>query len=404
MADRPLTSLENALEQILAQVTAPTGSETVELSASLGRVLAEDYHVLADVPPADNSAVDGYALRAADLASGVPLPISNRIPAGAAPSALEPGTAVRIFTGSEIPAGADSVVMQENTELKDGSLVVTSAVTEAQNIRRKGQDLTQGDLALPAGTRIRPQEMGLLASIGHADLAVRPRLKVAVLSTGDELVAPGQPLAPGQIYNSNRYMLTGLLAEAGCELVISDTLKDVRDTTRQALQNAAQSADLIITTGGVSVGEEDHVRAVMEDMGSLSLWKLAIKPGKPVAFGNIDGTPMLGLPGNPGSVLVTFLVVGMPLIRYLQGRPDSGVTGDRVAANFRIDQTSVRREFMRVRRGRVGEDAVLDAHPNQGSGVLSSTCWADGLAVVPENTTIEPGDLMTYFPFEQLLR
>lgn len=404
MADRPLTSLENALEQILAQVTAPTGSETVELSASLGRVLAEDYHVPADVPPADNSAVDGYALRAADLASGVPLPISNRIPAGAAPSALEPGTAVRIFTGSEIPAGADSVVMQENTELKDGSLVVTSAVTEAQNIRRKGQDLTQGDLALPAGTRIRPQEMGLLASIGHADLAVRPRLKVAVLSTGDELVAPGQPLAPGQIYNSNRYMLTGLLAEAGCELVISDTLKDVRDTTRQALQNAAQSADLIITTGGVSVGEEDHVRAVMEDMGSLSLWKLAIKPGKPVAFGNIDGTPMLGLPGNPGSVLVTFLVVGMPLIRYLQGRPDSGVTGDRVAANFRIDQTSVRREFMRVRRGRVGEDAVLDAHPNQGSGVLSSTCWADGLAVVPENTTIEPGDLMTYFPFEQLLR
>lgn len=404
MADRPLTSLENALEQILAQVTAPTGSETVELSASLGRVLAEDYHVPADVPPADNSAVDGYALRAADLASREPLPISNRIPAGAAPSALEPGTAVRIFTGSEIPAGADSVVMQENTELKDGSLVVTSAVTEAQNIRRKGQDLTQGDLALPAGTRIRPQEMGLLASIGHADLAVRPRLKVAVLSTGDELVAPGQPLAPGQIYNSNRYMLTGLLAEAGCELVISDTLKDVRDTTRQALQNAAQSADLIITTGGVSVGEEDHVRAVMEDMGSLSLWKLAIKPGKPVAFGNIDGTPMLGLPGNPGSVLVTFLVVGMPLIRYLQGRPDSGVTGDRVAANFRIDQTSVRREFMRVRRGRVGEDAVLDAHPNQGSGVLSSTCWADGLAVVPENTTIEPGDLMTYFPFEQLLR
>lgn len=404
MADKPLTSLEDALEQVLAQVTVAGGAETVDLVDTLGRVLAEDYRVPADVPPADNSAVDGYALRATDLASGEPLAISNRIPAGAAPTALEPGTAVRIFTGSEIPAGADSVVMQEDTELKAGNLVVTSTVTEAQNIRRKGQDLARGDLALPAGTRIRPQEMGLLASIGHASLAVRPRLKVAVFSTGDELVAPGLPLGPGQIYNSNRYMLTGLLAEAGCELVISDTLKDVRDATRQALQSAARDADLIITTGGVSVGEEDHVRAVMDDMGSLSLWKLAIKPGKPLAFGNIDGTPMLGLPGNPGSVLVTFLMVGMPLIRYLQGRPDPDITGDQVVASFRVDKTSVRREFMRVRRDRVNGKPVLRAHPNQGSGVLSSTCWADGLAVVPENTTIEPGDLVTYFPFAELLR
>jgi molybdopterin molybdotransferase len=404
MADKPLTSLEDALAQILAQVEPSGATETINLADTLGRVLAQDYRVPADVPPADNSAVDGYALRAADLAAGKPLAISNRIPAGAAPTALEPGTVARIFTGSEIPEGADSVVMQENTGLEGGELVVRTAVSEGQNIRRRGQDLARGDLALAAGTRIRPQEMGLLASIGHADIVVRPRLKVAVLNTGDELVAPGLPLGPGQIYNSNRFLLTGLLAEAGCEMVISDTLRDDRSTTQQALQQAAEKADLIITSGGVSVGEEDHVRAAMEDMGSLSLWKLAIKPGKPVAFGRINGTPVLGLPGNPGSVLVTFLMVGMPLIKRLQGRPDAALNGDRVAVGFEVDQPSVRREFLRVRRDTTGDKPVLAAHPNQSSGVLSSTCWAEGLAVVPENTTLEPGDPVTYLSFEELLR
>lgn len=404
MADTPLTTLEDAIEQLLGQVAQQTSAETVALSETLHRVLAEDYRVPADLPPADNSSVDGYALRAADLASGEPLAVSNRIPAGAAPSAMEPGTAVRLFTGSEIPAGADAVVMQEDTGLVDGRLVVNSPVAPGQNIRRQGQDLARGDLALAAGTRIRPQEMGLLASIGHADIRVWPRVKVAVLNTGDELVEPGQPLGPGQIYNSNRYMLAGLLAEAGCELIASTTLKDDRDATREALTGAADGADLIITSGGVSVGEEDHVRAVMEDMGSLSLWKLAIKPGKPLAFGRINGTPMLGLPGNPASVLVTFLMVGMPVIRCLQGRPILNPTGDQLAAGFRIDKTSVRREFLRVRRDSSGKDTVLEAYPNQSSGVLSATCWADGLAVVPENTTIEPGEPVTYYSFEELLR
>ena len=403
MADTPLTSLDNALEQLLAQVRALDGTESVDLNGALGRVLAEDYRVPADVPTADNSSVDGYALRAADLGAGKPLAISNRIPAGSAPTALKPGTAARLFTGSEIPSGADAVVMQEDTELRDGDLVVKRPVEEGQNIRRQGQDLTRGNLALPAGTRIRPQEIGLLASLGIATVTVKPRPKVAVFSTGDELVDPGSPLAPGQIYNTNRYVLAGLLAEAGCELVQSATLKDNRHATRQALEGAAQAADLIITSGGVSVGEEDHVRAVMEEQGSLALWRLAIKPGKPLAFGMLGDTPMLGLPGNPGSVLVTFLTVGMPLIRQLQGRSDIRVTGDRLPASFRIDKTSVRREFLRARREQDGDTASVAAYHNQSSGVLSSACWADGLAIVPENTTIEPGDPVTYYSFKELL-
>ncbi|PHQ25666.1 molybdopterin molybdenumtransferase MoeA [Marinobacter guineae] len=403
MANPNLTPLEDALARLLSAAPVVTGVETVPLADSLGRVLAENHYVPADVPPADNSAVDGYALRKQDLRQDQAIPVSARIPAGEAPKALAPGTAARIFTGSEIPEGADAVVMQERVEVTDAGIVVQAEVTEGQNIRRRGQDLTRGDLALAKGTQVRPHEMGLLASMGIARVPVLARLKVAILSTGDELVDPGTPLAPGQIYNSNRFTLLGLLAQAGCEVVLCETLRDKREATRETLLRAAESSDLIITSGGVSVGEEDHVRAVLEEYGSLSLWRMAIKPGKPLAFGAIGGTPVLGLPGNPASVLVTFLVVGMPYIRKCQGRKRTAPIGEKVPAAFTMSSTSVRREFVRARKETRESGVVVAAFPNQSSGVLSAACWADGLAVVPENTTVSPGDLLTYYSFSELL-
>lgn len=403
MASSELTPVNDAINHLVEQARPVARTETVALADSLDRVLARDYRVPEDVPPADNSAVDGYAVRAGDLAGEAPLPVSGRVAAGEAPGALEPGTVVRIFTGSEIPSGADSVIMQERVSVSGDSITVNAPVSEGQNIRRRGQDLARGELALAAGTRIRPQEMGLLGSIGVADVAVYAKLKVAILTTGDELVDPGQPLGPGQIYNSNRYTMLGLLAKAGCAVVLCETLEDTREATRRTLERAAAEADLIITSGGVSVGEEDHVRVVLEEAGGLSLWRMAMKPGKPLAFGSIGDTPVLGLPGNPASVLVTFLVVGMPLIRACQGRTAISGHGEQVPAGFSIEKPSVRREYVRARKG-IGEAGpVIHASPNQSSGVLSSACWAEGLAVVPENKTIGIGDTITYYSFAELL-
>ncbi|WP_372988145.1 gephyrin-like molybdotransferase Glp [Marinobacter sp.] len=403
MAGQNLTSVDDAIAHILDRAPEISWVETVPLTESLGRVLAENLHVPADVPPADNSAVDGYAIRQADLKSGQPIPVSGRIAAGKAPTPLAEGTAARIFTGSEIPEGADAVVMQERVEVTDDGILVQAEVARGQNIRGRGQDLKQGDMALVRGTPIRPQEMGLIASMGFGKVSVVARMKVAVLNTGDELLDPGQPLAGGQIYNSNRFTLLGLLAQAGCEVTLCETLKDNREATRETLKRAASEADLVITTGGVSVGEEDHVRAVLEDQGQLSLWRLAIKPGKPLAFGAIDGTPILGLPGNPATVLVTFLIVGMPYIRKCQGRHKTWPVGERLPAGFDVESTSIRREFVRARKEVSGGELQIVAYPNQSSGVLSSACWAEGLAVVPENTTVKAGDELTYYSFAELM-
>ncbi|MBO6850798.1 MAG: molybdopterin molybdotransferase MoeA, partial [Marinobacter sp.] len=259
MTGQQLTSLEEAIALLLDRAEPVTDQEIVPLAESLGRILAEDQHVPADVPPADNSGVDGYAVRASDLAAGHALAVSARIPAGQAPAAIEPGTAVRLFTGSEIPDGADAVVMQEHVEVTDAGIVIQTAVSAGQNIRRRGQDLRAGDVALARGSRIRPQEMGVLASLGAPRVPVWRRLRVAILNTGDELVDPGTALNPGKIYNSNRFTLLGLLAQAGCDVVLCETLRDTREATRSTLVRAAAETDLIITSGGVSVGEEDHV-------------------------------------------------------------------------------------------------------------------------------------------------
>lgn len=403
MVGAQLTSVDQALNHLLERARPLRETETVALEQALGRTLAEDHYVPADVPPADNSAVDGYAVRSAELESGRPLPVSSRIPAGKPPGTLKPWSVARIFTGSEIPAGADAVVMQERVNIVDGGVMIDASVEPGQNIRRQGQDLAHGDLALARGTRLRPQELGLLASMGVASVTVIRRLRVAVLSTGDELVEPGQPLAAGQIYNTNRYSLQGLLAQTGCELVLCETLKDTREATSATLTRAAGLADLIITSGGVSVGEEDHVRAVLEAAGDLSLWRLAIKPGKPLAFGTLAGTPVLGLPGNPAAVLVTFLVVGAPFIRQCQGRTAVGASGEQLPAAFRVERPSVRREFLRARKELIDGQSRVTVYPNQSSGVLSSACWADGLAVVPEHTTVAEGDIIAYYSFAELL-
>lgn len=397
-----LIPLERALEHLLSTALPLEETESVLIAEALGRVLASDLTVSADVPPADNSAVDGYALCCTDLASGMALPVSARVPAGQYPAPLKPGTAARIFTGASLPPGADVVVMQENVTITPEGIRAPDETAPAQNIRRRGQDLAAGSPALAKGTRLRPQEMGLIASLGLDRVPVYRKLRVAVLTTGDELVDPGQPLLPGQIYNTNASTLRGLLAQMSCDLVLCETVRDTRKDTADALKKAAKQADLIVTSGGVSVGEEDHIRAVLEANGELTLWRLAIKPGKPLAFGQLDGTPLLGLPGNPAAVLVAFLMVGVPYLRRRQGDLTSPALGERLPAAFTVATPSVRQEFMRARKQRLNNEDVVTVYPNQSSGVLSSACWANGLAVIPANSTVTPGASITFFGFHEL--
>ncbi|TBW58199.1 molybdopterin molybdenumtransferase MoeA [Marinobacter halodurans] len=397
-----LTSLDDALARLLPQAGPVAGTETRPLRQALGRILASDQTVPADVPPADNSAVDGYAVRVADLA-GQPLPVSQRIPAGVAPEPLTPGTAARIFTGASVPDGADAVLMQENVSVDDAGLQTAQQPEIGQNIRPRGQDLKAGSVALPAGTRLRPQELGLLASLGIAEVPVYRPVRVAILTTGDELVPPGEPLPPGKIYNTNRFTLDALLQQMHCDVVDLGDVADTREATTEALKQASREADLILSSGGVSVGEEDHVRAAMEALGDVALWRLALKPGKPLAFGHVGDTPMLGLPGNPAAVLVTFLVVAAPFIRRLQGAADRHPAYPHLPADFTVHRPSPRREFVRARRVLREGRAWIEAHPNQSSGMLSSACWAEGLAVVPEDTMVNRGDPLTFLSFTDLL-
>lgn len=373
-------------------------TETLPLAAADGRVLAEPVMAALDLPPWDNSAMDGYALRLADW-QGEPLPVSQRILAGTAPLPLQSGSCARIFTGAPLPAGADCVEMQENAEvLDDGRVRFLQSLRPRQHIRAQGQETRIGEQVLEVGTRLTAIELGLIASLGVAHIKVFAGLRVAVLSTGDELVEPGQPLAPGQIYNSNRQLLISWLQRLGCTVLDAGILPDDLPATRAALAGL-QNADLILSTGGVSVGEADFLGEALREEGQLALWKLAIKPGKPLTFGHYRGVPVIGLPGNPASTLVTFGLLARPYILRRMGVQQVEPLACNVPAGFAWPQPGSRREYLRaqLQEGR----AVL--YPNQSSGVLRSAAWADGLVEVRENSTLVEGDAVRFIPFNELL-
>ena len=389
---KPLLPVAEALSQILAGVQPPAEIEEVPLIDSLGRVLASDQVSPLAVPGEDNSAMDGYAVRLADMGAG-PLPVAQRIPAGVTGEPLLPGTVARIFTGAPVPAGADAVVMQEDCTVSPAGVVIDTQVRAGQHIRPAGQDIERGSTVLVAGRRLRPQDLGLLASIGCATVPVFRLLRVAILSTGDELVEPGAgPLAPGQLYNSNRYTLAGLLRSLNITVIDGGIVPDDPDATREALQQAADKADCVITSGGVSVGEEDHVKQQVDKLGHLNLWKLAMKPGKPLAFGRIGTTPFIGLPGNPSSVFVTFCLIARPYLMRLQGVTDSATPSLQVRAGFTVERPGSRQEYLRVTVENSPAGLVACSYANQSSGVLSSVSHSNALAVIPPGTAVAPGD------------
>lgn len=407
-----LQSLDTALEGLLAQATPLDGPERVPTLLADGRVLAEDVVSALHVPPMDNSAMDGYAMRIADVpAVGTVLTVSQRIVAGAVGVELAAGTAARIFTGAPIPLGADAVVMQEectalpSANADDTPQVQINVVPKlGQAIRKAGEDVARGQTVLARRMRLGPAELGLAAGIGRADLLVARKPRVALFSTGDELVMPGtvapENMPPGAIYNSNRFFLNTLLTRMGCEVRDMGIVPDDRAATEQALREAAASSDLMLTSGGVSVGEEDHIKPAVQALGRLDLWQIAIKPGKPFAYGQVGAAHFVGLPGNPVSSFVTFLVLVRPFLLRLQGVDDVAMKTVAARADFAWPRVDKRQEFLRVRRNAQGG---LDLFGNQGSGVLTSAVWGDGLVNHPAGKTIAEGDMVQYISFAELL-
>ncbi|MFL7962890.1 gephyrin-like molybdotransferase Glp [Pseudomonas kielensis] len=393
-------AVEMALERLLemAAATPIVQREHLPLAAASGRVLAEDLVSTLDLPPWPNSAMDGYALRLADW-NGEPLVVSQRIFAGQAPEPLAVGTCARIFTGAPVPAGADCVEMQENAVVESDQRVrFTEPMVSGQNIRPQGQETTVGEQVLSAGTRLGPIELGLAASLGCASLDVVRKARVAVLSTGDELVEPGQALGPGQIYNSNRVLLCGWLQRMGCDVVDAGILPDDLSATRERLAQLSD-VDLILSTGGVSVGEADFLGIALREDGELALWKLAIKPGKPLTFGHYRGVPVIGLPGNPASTLVTFALLARPYLLRRQGVQSVAPLKFKVPAGFAWPKAGGRREYL---RGRM-ENGRAIIYRNQSSGVLRSAAWADGLVEVLEGQTLVEGDEVGFIPLSEVL-
>lgn len=410
-ADGRLMSVDLALEHLQTRIVPVSGVERVSLAQAVGRVLAEDQISSVAVPPFDNSAMDGWAVAAVDLKSNeeTNLPIGGRIAAGhPLDGVVQRGFAYRIFTGAPVPAGLDTVVMQEHCREESGEehgrVVLPPTFRPGANIRKAGESVAMGSSPLIAGTVLHPQHIGVAATIGLTDLPVRRRLRVAVFSTGDEVIEPGQPLPPGCLYDANRASLKALLGHAGCEVTDLGILPDRLEMIRDTLREAAVGHDLLITSGGVSVGEEDHMKAAVQSLGSLYLWRLALKPGKPLALGQVGAVPFLGLPGNPVAVMVSFLLFGRPLIARLSGAAWRPPRRYPLPAAFSLRKGVGRREFPRARMVFTEFGPVVELHRSDSSGVLTSMTVSDGLVDLPESAIeIAPGDSVAFLPFSELL-
>ncbi len=400
-----LMPVDQAMELLLANAIPSDETETVDLMDAGGRILAEDLCSTINVPPADNSAMDGYAVRCADFNGDekISLPISQRICAGSVGAELEANTAARIFTGASIPAGADAVIMQEVCKVEGDNVIISGPVAVGTNLRKAGEDIAVGDTILKVGNKLKPQDLGLAASVGISQLKVYRRLRVGIFFTGDELREPDQKLNPGQIYNSNRYTLCGLLQNLGCEIIDLGIVEDTLDATRNAMQEAAEQSDLVMTSGGVSVGDEDYVRIALEELGQLDMWRINIKPGKPLAFGKVGNTPFLGMPGNPVSVFATFCIFAHPYIQKKSGATDVMPNSFMTPAGFEWKKKGYRCEYVRARieKDASGKSSIT-LFPHQGSGVLTSTSWANGLAVIPPSTVVEKGELVEFIPYSEM--
>lgn len=400
-----LLEFDAARAQLLSYAIAPRATESVPLLQACGRVLAKSVTSPMDVPAFANSSMDGYAICPADAQdSPMQLTVTQRIAAGSQGTELRPGQAARIFTGAPIPVGTFAVVPQELVQADGDQITIKQPVAAGDFVRAQGEDIAQSHDIILAGTRLKPADLALAASVGITHVTTYKPLTVAILLTGDELVEPGSPLGPGQIYNSNRYWLQSLLTQLGCDVLDPGIVRDTQEETRDALAQASQKADVIITCGGVSVGEEDHVRAAVASMGRIDLWQIAMKPGKPLAYGKANQADFIGLPGNPVSAFVTFVLMGLPFLQLRMGLPAQALKPRLMTAAFDWPKPDRRREFIRVRQQTDDQGNVtLQRWPNQGSGVMSSVAWADGLVDIQPGQTIKPGDAVPYLSLADLL-
>ena len=401
-----MITYKQALENFLEHARHIERVEEIPTLYGEGRVLAQDVVSSIDVPAWDNAQMDGYAINAADTLSATPerpvrIPVTQRIPAGSVGVQLHAGEAARIFTGAPTPLGADAVVAQEDVVREGDDLIFTAPVPAGLWIRRRASDIATGCVVAHAGQALTPAVLGLIASVGVGYVRVYGHLRVAVFFSGSELVSPGEPLPQGGIYNSNRYTLRSLLRRLDCEVLDLGTIPDTLKATKEAFEKAAETADVIITSGGMSVGEEDHIKPAVESLGHIDMWRVALKPGKPVALGKVHSVPFIGLPGTPVSSFVTFLMLARPYLLTCQGRNDVVAMPLTVRADFEWTKPGRREEFVRVRRNVEGG---LDIYPTQNSQVLTSCAWADGLVDIAVGQTIKRGDLVTYYPFAELFK